>query len=236
MLCGAGLGVTILFPDLMNRNFLAWAIRARVIRAAPSRGASAPITSALRGWPLARAAIAPSAPSTNTVGVRSTPSARTRSRRDSASISTCATPSVPARPRRPGPPGGPARGAERRRELDQRGPLAQRAAEVGGGQPLRPGCRGRSGRSGAGVARPGRGRHRRAAHPAVAAAPGQPDDGRHGQGRHEHHQSAGHAGVTAAGCQRVRPPSHSRPEPLISAISCCPDQLSGIFSSVWPRR
>jgi hypothetical protein len=48
----------------------------------------------LRGWPLARRTIRPPSPSTKTVGVRRTLSCRTRSSRDSASISMWLTPSV----------------------------------------------------------------------------------------------------------------------------------------------
>ena len=55
---------------------------------------SAAMTSALRGWPLARCVTRPSRPSTNVVGVRRTPSRLTRSSRDSASISMCVTPSI----------------------------------------------------------------------------------------------------------------------------------------------
>ena len=55
---------------------------------------SAAMTSALRGWPLARCVTCPSGPSTNVVGVRRTPSRLTRSSCDSASISMCVTPSI----------------------------------------------------------------------------------------------------------------------------------------------
>src|SRR5215469_1459978 len=55
---------------------------------------SAAMTSALRGWPLARCVISPPGPSTKVVGVRMTPYLRTRSSLDSASISTYDTPST----------------------------------------------------------------------------------------------------------------------------------------------
>lgn len=55
---------------------------------------SAAITSAFRGWPLARWVTRPSGPSTNVVGVRSTPNRLTRSSLESASISICVTPST----------------------------------------------------------------------------------------------------------------------------------------------
>jgi hypothetical protein len=67
---------------------------------APSAAAraTASTTSARRGSPLARRAICPPGPSTNTVGVRRTSNCRARSVRAATSISTCTMPSPrPAR-------------------------------------------------------------------------------------------------------------------------------------------
>src|SRR5690606_19473641 len=70
-------------------------IAGHALRSPPSTAAPrAAMTSGLRGAPVARRTMRPSASSTNTVGVRTTFRRRTRSRRDSASISTCATPST----------------------------------------------------------------------------------------------------------------------------------------------
>ena len=115
----ARLGVTILLPDLFSRN------QATRTTATPS----AAITSALRGWPLARRrdpAVGPEHQDRRgpqDVQARGPGPGATRRR------------SPRARPLgHPGhvgqdPPGGPARGAERRGELHQRGPLAQRLPE-----------------------------------------------------------------------------------------------------------
>jgi hypothetical protein len=83
MLCGPAAAVTIFNPDLINRN-----------HCGSTATPMAAITSGLRGWPLARRTIRPPSPSTKTVGVRRTLSCRTRSSRDSASISMWLTPSV----------------------------------------------------------------------------------------------------------------------------------------------
>ena len=87
------------------------------------------------------------------------------------------------------PPGGPARRAERGGELHQRGPLAQRQAELGTGD-QRPRARRRVTR---GPGRPGRViRCRRGAHPAVGAPPRQPGDHRDGERHDESDQSSRH--------------------------------------------
>ena len=93
--------------------------------------ASAARTCSLRGAPAARVTSRPRASSTSVVGVRRMPRRRTSSRWCSASISTCVTPGHDLRDVGQDPPGGPARRAERGGELQQRGPLPQRLADLG---------------------------------------------------------------------------------------------------------